>query len=126
MNASLKGIRNLFSRKFQKHEINGVTYKIDTETSTAEVTRSPNAAGDVVILSEIHGKTITKIGNAAFHGCKDLISVKIPNTVTSIGFNAFSGCKELTNVTIPQRTTSIVCGAFSDCPSLKNISKFTE
>jgi len=126
MNTSKKGISNYFGKKNQRHEINGVMYKIDAKTSTAEVTRSPKAAGNVVILSEIHGKTITKIGNAAFHGCKDLISVIIPNTVTSIGNSAFSGCKELKEVTIPQRTTSIVCGAFSDCPSLKSISKFTE
>jgi hypothetical protein len=37
----------------------------------------------------------TAIGEGAFRGCLDLISVEIPQTVTSIGAYAFSGCTAL-------------------------------
>ena len=113
----------LFGKKDKKFEINGVRYKVDAEKPTAEVTRSPNAAGDVVILSEVDGKIITKIGNSAFARCKGITSVSIPNSISCIGYSAFKGCKGLTGVCLPKNVTSISSGSFADCTNLKHISK---
>ena len=49
------------------------------------------SGGDVVIPDEV-----TKIGNGAFWGCRDLASVVIPDSVTTIGEYAFCGCHNLT------------------------------
>ena len=72
-----------------------------------------DAAGPVVIPSEIAGKPVTSIGGDAFRCCRGLTSVTIPDSVTSIGDRAFSGCTSLTSVTIPNSVTSIGDGAFS-------------
>ena len=87
---------------------------------------------------------ITKIGNSAFYGCKNLKKIKlpegvtnignyafgsneavekidVPNTVSSIGSFAFSGCKNLQVINIPEGVTTIANGAFNGCSSLKNL-----
>ncbi len=64
---------------------------------------------------------ITSIGNCAFCGCGNLVSVSLPKSITSIGNSAFSSCRKLTNITIPDSVTSIGAEAFYLCSSLKEI-----
>ena len=61
---------------------------------------------------------ITKIGNAAFSGCKNLTSINIPESVESIGANAFYGCENLTSVIIPDKISSLETGVFARCKKL--------
>ena len=73
--------------------------------------------GDVVIPSQIDGKTVIEIGNNAFYNDDKgvglgITSVVIPNSVTSIGTNAFK-MNKLTNVTIPSSVTWIRRNAFA-------------
>ena len=119
--------------------------------STAYVTRSLNASGDIVIASTFNGYPVTSIASEAFSRCTALTSVTIPdsitrigtnrnsiagafagctsltnviigNSVTSIGFSAFFGCTNLTSVTIPASVTSIYAQAFYGCASLTNFT----
>src|SRR3954464_36369 len=75
--------------------------------STAYVTNSPSASGNIVIASTYNGYAVTSIGRLAFYHCTNLTSMTIPNSVTSIGSGAFSVCTSLTSVTIPNSVTSI-------------------
>ena len=40
------------------------------------------------------------IADIAFYGCKDLISIEVPNSVTSIGYDAFWDCTNLKSITV--------------------------
>lgn len=90
--------------------------------STAYVTGSPNASGDIVIASTYNGYPVTYIGDDAFWQCTSLTSVIIGNSVTSIGRDAFAGCTSLTNVTISNSVTSIGYAAFAGCGSLTSVT----
>ena len=50
---------------------------------------------DVVIPSEIDGKTITSVAVSGFEDVGNIQSVTLPDTVTSIGQRAFRGCTDL-------------------------------
>jgi hypothetical protein len=78
--------------------------------------------GNQYVKGVIQPKSLTRIGNGAFAGCKSLTSVTISGSVTSIGESAFSGCSSLAGVTIPGGVTVIGKLAFADCKSLTSVS----
>ncbi|MCL2074204.1 MAG: leucine-rich repeat domain-containing protein [Marinilabiliaceae bacterium] len=61
---------------------------------------------------------VTKIGAAAFAGCKGLTSVTIPKSVTSLKYNAFADCTELTSVEMPKKLKYLQNKVFENCPKL--------
>ena len=65
---------------------------------------------------------ITSIGNCAFYGCYNLVSIEIPNGVTSIGGSAFYQCSSLTLVTLGDFVTSIGNYAFRECTKLTSVT----
>ena len=67
-------------------------------------------------------ESVTYIGDHAFHNCSNLISVKIPGSVTEIGNSAFSDCSNLISIKIPESVTTIGYGAFDNCLSLTAIT----
>ena len=79
--------------------IDGIKYRLDEETLTAEVTYENDGEGDIIIPETVN-----------FNG--------VIYRVTSIGDEAFSGCESLTSITIPDSVTSIGCGAFDNCELL--------
>lgn len=64
---------------------------------------------------------IKSIGNYAFCGCSDLISINMHDSITNIGMHAFDGCSSLTAITIPNNVASIGDCLFTNCSSLKSI-----
>ncbi len=65
-------------------------------------------------------KSIIKIGESAFSGCYNLLSVgHIPDNVRHIGDNAFWCCNALQSINIPQKLEYLGGGAFIDCYKLQ-------
>ena len=84
--------------------INGLNYRLNEETLTAEVTAKRNGyEGDIIIPENVVFNDVTyrvtSIGEYAFRYCESLTSIVIPESVTSIGEYAFYECLSLTDIT---------------------------
>ena len=109
-------------------EVDGIYYNINILDKAAEVTEHPSwqgYEGDIFIPSEvIYGNQVlpvTSIGSAAFSGCRNLISIVIPNTITEIGSYAFAYCTGLTTIEIPNSVTEISYRTFYNSSGLTTI-----
>ena len=107
-------------------EVDGIYYNITSATDfTAEVTNGDYCMVDVIIPSTVsyNGEiyTVASIGEEAFFGCTDLISIEIPNSVTFIENGAFNECSSLTSIYIPNSVISIGNYTFNNCTSLKEL-----
>ena len=65
--------------------------------------------------------TIEYIRLGAFHGCKRLRSINIPEGVRFIESWAFAGCESLTEIDIPEGVHRIETKAFYNCKKLRKI-----
>ena len=79
--------------------INGINYRLNEETLTADVIKKEGYEGKIIIpetvvLNEVTYR-VTSIGERAFFRCDLLNFITIPNSVMSIGKRAFSRCKKL-------------------------------
>ena len=66
--------------------------------------------------------TVTKIGQASFERCKNLVSILIPRSVTSIESAAFAFCSSLRSIDIPDSIVSIGQEAFYRCENLTTVN----
>ena len=85
--------------RVKEEVINGIIYRLNEETLTAEVIKKEGYEGKIIIpetivLNEITYR-VTSIGERAFFSCDLLNFITIPNSVMSIGKRAFSRCKKL-------------------------------
>lgn len=74
------------------------------------------------ILSLSIGENVTFITSRAFGECTGLVEVTIPNSVKTIEFRAFEQCTSLESVVIEPGITSIGTYAFYNCPALRSIT----
>ncbi len=81
-----------------------------------------NVSGNLILPETVSDGvdtyTVTDIGRSSFEGCRDLISIVIPNSVITIGQCAFERCLRLRSVAIPNSVTYIGEYAFGGCHSL--------
>ena len=98
---------------------NGNTYLYTDISGVASITGFTYAALTAIIPASIpNGDPVTSIGNNAFAGSANLLSVSIPSSVTSIGNGAFNSCINLLSVSIPSSVTSLGSGSFQYCTSM--------
>lgn len=101
-------------------------YYISPETAhedyrgTVVITKYLGNDAEVVIPSEIDGKTVTLIDDDAFRNNENLKSVKLPDTLIGIGVEAFAFCKSLESVNIPEGIKDF-SPAFRGCEKLQTI-----
>ena len=105
--------------------IDGIKYRLNEETLTAEIIQKKGYKGDFIIPETVVFKKtsyrVTRIGDQAFYECSALTSIVIPEGVTSIGAQAFFECSALTSIVIPEGVTSIGGHAFMYCSALTSI-----
>ncbi len=106
----------------EEETYNGFTYFYESWSDTITISGYKGNKTEIVIPGEIKGKKVTKIGELAFMGCKNLKSIIIPEGVTRISNQAFAGCSGLTSITMPDSITHILDAAFVGCSSLKSIT----
>ena len=80
-----------------------------------------NYADGINTVSFERGSKLITIGDDAFHDCKTLNSIELPEGLTTIGDYAFIGCMKLSTITIPSTVTSIGAIAFVACYSLTDV-----
>ena len=71
-----------------------------------------------LVTSIIVEEGVTSVGDYAFYGCSNAMSVTLGNTLTSIGYYAFYNCDGLQSVVIPENVETIEAYAFYECSNL--------
>ena len=99
----------------------GLTYRIYSEESYAEITGYNGNGKNLIIPESLDGVPVTSIGQQAFVNCTTLESVEIPDSITRMGYWAFSGCSNLKQVKLSKNLKSINMDCFSECSSLESI-----
>ena len=77
--------------------VDNVQYHLIDQTS-AYVERYLGTASNVVIPETVNGYTVTQIGQSAFEGNTNIVSIDLPDTITIIGKRAFAGCTNLSEM----------------------------
>ena len=70
-------------------------------------------------------KSLSKIGDYAFGGCKNLNDIEIPDNIVEIGAYAFERCENLYYIEIPDSVSKIGGGAFVGINTVK-VGKIVE
>lgn len=96
------------------------TYHLDGEEFIT-LTKYMGKKTDVVIPSELDGKTVTEIGDSCFAETA-IVSVTVPDSILVIENGAFAKCTALTSVTLPEQMLYLGNQIFAECTSLKEIT----
>ena len=107
--------------------INGINYRLNDWTKTAEVIKKGGLyEGNIIIPENVvfNERTyrVTSIGKEAFAFCNPLTSITIPDSVKRIGWKAFLDCESLEEIIIGNSVKGIGRHAFDGCDSLLSIA----
>lgn len=114
----------------KKYEVDGIWYKLNLVTYTAEVTFGDGMySGEVTIPYEINVTDgdlnamfeVKGIGERAFKDCADLTGVTLPKEFESIGREAFKNCASLKNINLYEAVRFIGESAFENCTGLESV-----
>ena len=106
--------------------IDGIKYDLFHADRTATVSLNQHIRYNVVIPEFVsyqgNNYSVTAIADMAFHACRVVKSITLPNTIKSIGTHAFGKCSSLENCIIPNSVEVIKDYAFCSCTSLHSLS----
>lgn len=113
-------------------ELDGVTYMLDVEESTAIANSYNGTAENLTIPAEVEyvvtedpKKSFTfkvvQINSGVFSGVRSLKNVDIEADITTLADETFYGCAALESVTLPASLTAIGNKAFFGCAALNGI-----
>jgi hypothetical protein len=92
------------------------------EDGTASISRYVGSDNDVVIPEMLGDRPVAAIGNDAFKGNQQVITIRFPPSLTRIGQFAFCDCSHLDALDLPPRLVSIGSNAFQSLPDLKTVT----
>ena len=93
-----------------------------------EIENGVTSVGDLAfyglenLVSVSFSKDIVKIGNYAFTQCRSLKAVSFPQSLKTIGESAFEECESLVSATLPQGLETLKTRAFYRCYSLSSVT----
>lgn len=123
--AALFTVFGTMSLRAQSFEYDGLTYNVTGENEV-EVTGYTVEPVNLVIPATVsYGGTdyeVTGIGERAFYGSSNLVSIEFPDFIKSIGSYAFANCIGLTSVSLPEGVTEMTMGTFIGCTGLVSVS----
>ncbi|MBR1685455.1 MAG: leucine-rich repeat domain-containing protein [Clostridia bacterium] len=97
-------------------ESNGFLYELSNGIT---ITGYTHTGGNLIIPQKINGYNVTTIGEGAFEGRIDLLSLSVPATLTAVKDRAFKGCSNLTgNFDFVKQLQYVGAYAFYDCEKL--------
>ncbi len=91
------------------------------DDGNATITKYYGNVSALFVPKTIDGYTVTAIGNNAFNGRSELVSVVIPSSIVTIGRYAFYSCPNLSSLIIQDGLTTIRERAFAKCTSLTTL-----
>ena len=96
-----------------------VRFKFKPVEGGYEISSYYGTASELEIPGEYEGQPVVSIGDSAFAGCEELVSVTVPESVKSIGMSAFRDCYGLKSLSVPDGVMYIGSYAFDDCNRLQ-------
>ena len=81
-----------------------------------------NAFKGRMVVSVSMPESVKRIGDFAFHECRELKRIRFSDNLESIGEYAFCSCSSLEEITLPDRLQRVGSCAFEWCSKLRHIS----
>ena len=78
--------------------LSGVTYYREDDLSLTIESYSGSSATALIIPETVEGLTVKKVGESAFEGHTEIVSIDLPDTIIVIGKKAFKGCTSLSDM----------------------------
>ena len=85
------------------------------------ITGFEGSVSNLVVPSEIEGYPVEAIGNHAFSGRQDLISVTLPGSIKTLFGFAFHNCRKLRKIALFDSIDDYYDGVCRQCDSLKEV-----
>jgi hypothetical protein len=96
-------------------------YSFIIENGSAVITAYSGSGGEINIPWSLGGVEVTEIRTKVFADNELITTVNLPNSITKIGQAAFSGCTNLLNIRLSSRVGYLSDDLFKNCTSLSSI-----